>query len=778
MEIRVKKRILLRFLLSYMFFLLVPIIASSFIYMRTFRVIDDGIKRVNESIMTHAVDTIDRRMAEIDSIVTTIAQSNAIQDFLRVPTPLDFYAYREMRRVWLSIPNYPLINDFIHDLYIYFHNSGIIMSDSFCHIRLPFFYRGNLQFADMAFHEWKELFFGGFRNRTLLAATSIQGVGTDQPLFSYLQTIPNEYARTNRGTILVLIKKEQFERLLSQLTATDGSWLHVLDRNQNLVLSLSGYGARAPGREEVELIDGDLSNGNHKFFANELEYHVSSLTSEYTGWKFIVGIPTKHLLSAVTAVKRLVFIITLSTLIAGCFLAYFLASYSSKPFQLMLKRLLKRSRDEGSSTYAGLGYLQSKIAQLIDSSDQMQVSLQRQQPFVRSAFLERLIRGEVVAEDDLQSSASLANVKINAKRYLCVILQIEGFFGLMTKEVLDELNMARLVVKDSLDLRKGLEVDYCDVDINKIAILARFSTPEEGKCLLLTEQYCERLEKTLAGSFNFPILFFGGSVVHELIDLSQSYNEAKYTSDSYVTRETGRVTWYSEIQKNRKQYHYPIESEMLLLNSVKSGSRKKSTDILNEIFCENLTMRELDPASLRNFCYEISGTFRRMHNQIPETEDSTKGNIDELIGELENMKGREEFINLATQLVERISASFDERKKSHNKNLLNEIKSFIDAHYVSPTLSLHEIASHFGLSEVYLSQFFKEQSGENFIYYLTSIRMNHASKLLTAGRCSIGQIAEMTGYFSTDTFRKAFKRQIGFSPTAFRENHQKTKDTN
>ena len=54
------------------------------------------------------------------------------------------------------------------------------------------------------------------------------------------------------------------------------------------------------------------------------------------------------------------------------------------------------------------------------------------------------------------------------------------------------------------------------------------------------------------------------------------------------------------------------------------------------------------------------------------------------------------------------------------------IKAYIEENYGDPKLNLAFIAQHFGFSASYLSRKFKQDTGKNFIEYLTGIRMTKA----------------------------------------------------
>ena len=127
------------------------------------------------------------------------------------------------------------------------------------------------------------------------------------------------------------------------------------------------------------------------------------------------------------------------------------------------------------------------------------------------------------------------------------------------------------------------------------------------------------------------------------------------------------------------------------------------------------------------------------------------------------------FFEYLDRLVVIICRITSDRKRSHNGALLERVISEIRNSYCDPDLTLGRVSREVGLSEVYLSQFFKEQTGENFTMHLTRIRVEKAKEVLCADRSiPMGKVAGAVGYSSADTFRKAFKRIYGISPTRAR----------
>lgn len=96
------------------------------------------------------------------------------------------------------------------------------------------------------------------------------------------------------------------------------------------------------------------------------------------------------------------------------------------------------------------------------------------------------------------------------------------------------------------------------------------------------------------------------------------------------------------------------------------------------------------------------------------------------------------------------------------------VQHFILHHYREPDLALGAIARHLDLTETYLSQVFREQTGVTYSLFLERIRVEAARRLLQASSLSVSEIAARVGYQTNSTFFRAFRRMHELSPSAYR----------
>ena len=98
------------------------------------------------------------------------------------------------------------------------------------------------------------------------------------------------------------------------------------------------------------------------------------------------------------------------------------------------------------------------------------------------------------------------------------------------------------------------------------------------------------------------------------------------------------------------------------------------------------------------------------------------------------------------------------------------IKDYIDRNY-KKDISAKDVAGMLGYSDVYFSKVFKQLFDDNFINYLTKIRIDRAKVLLKDVSFNIKEVGKSVGYADSNYFTKVFKRSIGISPSEYRSKH-------
>ena len=106
----------------------------------------------------------------------------------------------------------------------------------------------------------------------------------------------------------------------------------------------------------------------------------------------------------------------------------------------------------------------------------------------------------------------------------------------------------------------------------------------------------------------------------------------------------------------------------------------------------------------------------------------------------------------------------------------HKVLSYINNHFTEE-ISLHELSKKVNLSPDYLSTLFKKHSGQKISDYITTIRLNHAYKLIKNTNMTINEICYSCGYNSYPHFIRTFKAKYGNSPNQMRKALRQPTDT-
>ena len=115
-----------------------------------------------------------------------------------------------------------------------------------------------------------------------------------------------------------------------------------------------------------------------------------------------------------------------------------------------------------------------------------------------------------------------------------------------------------------------------------------------------------------------------------------------------------------------------------------------------------------------------------------------------------------------------VCSYMEEKKKSRNSELRQNIINYMESHFMDSSITASSVSREMKISEKYLSQFMKEQTGETFASYLERLRIVKAKQYLEETDLSNEKISELTGFGALNTFYRTFHKHTGVSPKAYR----------
>ena len=291
-----------------------------------------------------------------------------------------------------------------------------------------------------------------------------------------------------------------------------------------------------------------------------------------------------------------------------------------------------------------------------------------------------------------------------------------------------------------------------------------YQNPEEeyqGRIEIIetARKLVRELKRKLDAQFRVGI----GSI-RKLSEAEESYMEAMNS----IRQTDGSVAHVKDLPIGCDyEEDYPIETEKALLEKTEAGDVNGVVAQAASFFdwmvgrypecVMDIKLKALEMVLwAERICYESGGMtyhFKSRHDYL-----ST----------IIEIKDYEELRSWFIAKIQEAGRNVATKKEKSSNSIVSRAKDYIKKHY-DKDISLDDVSREVNISPYYFSKLFKEETGENFIEYVTSIRMERAKELLENSGKSMKEICVEIGYADANYFSRTFKKNVGVTPTDYKE---------
>ena len=356
---------------------------------------------------------------------------------------------------------------------------------------------------------------------------------------------------------------------------------------------------------------------------------------------------------------------------------------------------------------------------------------------MQADLLRQLFSGTLVDPVDIEARAQAAGLPLQATSFAAAVVQIEGYVDPLPTKTLAEVNLAKAWVRERLDCLPTLRVFAQDDDLHTLNLLFLSSLPT-GELADPARAFLEALARDLPQELHTSMVWSLGGVVPLVGEIASSHREAREPLLS---------------AGHQGRFWYPLETEIRLLALVKKGDRSGVARALEQIRRENLVDRTLSPTVFSNLA---SAMYSSMVRGLTQTLES----------DISHEDAQQWFSWFHQQLLQTCSTISDQKKQGAEGKLV-EIDLYLEQNLTDPGLTLFSVAQQFSMTEAFLYHFYRNHAGLSFADSLEKIRIERACRLLVEEQMKISQVIPKTGFTSPSTFRRAFRRVMGVSPSDY-----------
>lgn len=251
--------------------------------------------------------------------------------------------------------------------------------------------------------------------------------------------------------------------------------------------------------------------------------------------------------------------------------------------------------------------------------------------------------------------------------------------------------------------------------------------------------------------------------VKELAQVKESYIEA----NKALRYMSGTVSHIDDLTVEGKiEENYPRNTELNMFDLLKKGQ-------LSQLLIEANNFFDWMVDTYGNYETDIKLKVLELA-MVMEREAFTTGQMTYHFRDrseyLESVMATQDYERLRTWFLDKITIACDyisSFREEQYSGIVTKAKKYIDANFHNE-ISLDEVSQVVNISPYYFSKVFKDETGENFMKYLTNIRIEKAKELLADRNNTIKEVCLSVGYSDPNYFSRIFKKSVGITPTEFR----------
>lgn len=734
-------------MLSNLLLLSVPFVAILATYHTAVCSIEEEIRISNENTLYQFFSSVDTQLDEMVSLSLSLAGTDSIRDYslrslrdIRTPSIDTYYVSKSLSSV---------NSEYYDNIFVVYHNLDKIIGINNS-LTTELYYETYYKDA-VSFEEFQKLIHAPAKNvrPTLVAIGSepenaLLGVACS---FSFSREIlsPSDF------TIVIILSRERQARLFQNAGLYNESILAVFDEGDPLISS-------RPLSKEMYSAE---------------EFEVQQFSSNVLRADYLSAIPKKIFWNRLNALRSFSLICIFLCVLVSFAVSWFLARLNYSPIMAILDTIKGHTNSFYTSQTNELAYIEDTLASAFEEISTLSTQRRVQTDAVRNKFLLGALMGNAdMALDGKDCDVFKSNhVSLLSDRFGVILYQVnlekESALGQLTvkenirilyfvfSNVFEELCAVRhrgYVVSISeetyaciINFKGGMDMEECALDMSALASQCR---------------------EFLKSKFRLSMSVALSGVHSGISGIRSCYGEAVDALRYLYLYGREACVLYSQIREKRFLYTGAnnIKIRNLLNHYIKDAAvTLTAADIITKVAALSGLGTEASLESYHCFQYESLITFRMLINEL------NAGNLDierELDHTILHAAGFEEVTSFLFNILDRLRLFYQESQQTWT--ICDQAAKYLEDNFSNPNLSNGVLGDFFQISPSYLSRLFKDQKGISLSDYLNHLRISHVKLLLETTSLNIEEIAAQSGYLSSSTLIKTFKKSEGITPGAYR----------
>lgn len=748
-----------RFLFSYVIVMVVTIVIASIVYIASLRTIESEISNNREILLRQSARVMDDYISQLLEITRQIKLNEKLMGY-RFSERLEAGSsgVYDLISTHKSLASYTIASPFRENFFIFYARSELVLSRQTINYGFDYHFTYALNQPGVSVESWKDFLLGEVHEGEFLPARDFVVNGRPTSAITYYETVVAPDPADN-AVIVVFVEEYEVQDILAAMIGDFPGFGALVNRRGEVMTSVEQYDVSA---QSLDLSAVSRSGeGSSDLEIDSVTFQVDTVRSEVGDWTYVTARPDRLLMQNALRIRTLMLAIAGASIVVGLAMSFLLARWNSRPLQEVLAMFRGAVETPEGDAYQAL---RDNVRRVLDRNETLRERVAEQQSALKSSLVNLLINGDLSDEQDIEDMISYTTFDIADPPYVAIVVRIAHGGAAGETQDIGELEFAGVVVEDVFERHLRGRAEWMWYRPGEIVALLGLGGEKDSRGRSNIEDAVATIQDELDSKYRIRTTIGIGNVQDRLIDTSNSFRAACHALER-VGPAGPRMLKYDDVPKSQLIFDYPLEVESRLMGFARAGNVDEVRTILREVWDSNAIDVSPESAIAHNLVAAMFATIYRLVDErnefgvvlsrIPSAQDQVDRNVHDL------------FENLS-EILETICDISRLGKRSHNQELIERILTYLEEHYLDPNLSIASLTSVFNLSETYFSSFFREQTGILFSHYLEEKRVSHARELLqTRSGATIDAIARSSGYATTRTFRRAFKRVTGVTPSQY-----------
>jgi AraC-like DNA-binding protein len=574
------------------------------------------------------------------------------------------------------------------------------------------------------------------------------------------------YTSTVKGVLVFNLYEPSIRKMVNDDKALENGSIRIVntsgyivsDINDNMIgknVNNIPYIQKIISSQENEgyLIDG---SGSKRML-------VAYYKSDYNNWIYMGIFQASNLMSNINHLRSFILIICLTLIIAGITISYFTSKKIYSPLNNLLQDIRQKRGIDIKGNDNDMAILSRAYDNLMSDRDKLSSIIEHKKSN-KYVYLTNLLKGK----NDEYFDKELTGIDFISDNYICAVVTIDRyneFETVYSKEQQEYMRMFIVEISEEL-LNCDFKCAGMVYEKKKIALIINYEAVSDNEIIKALSDAFVRIQSEVSKIMDNTISIGIGNCQDSKDGINESFDKALEALRYKLTNGYGSINIWEEVYNVNSFYYYPFTHEKYIFNILNAGIGDKLVDAISELIQEIRNNKELQYDNIIQIFNQLIG------NTIKYLLDSNC-NVSMIFGNnynIYNALSKQETLYDIEQWLNNIYAKIVDylvKESSQSKSHFERALEYIHKNFRSE-VDLNQVADYAGISYSHLRKIFKDETGENIVNYINSLRINESKQLLCSTDLTLKEISATLGYNNDQSYVRFFKKYEGITPGEFR----------